>query len=159
MKNIIYSEKYFDMSQFSRNQTIMSSRIDFEVDLIKNMNQRRHNSLLHQKSKHFGVRIIKLVRSLSSDYALRPLHSQLLKSGTSINANVRESEFAQSPADFVNKLSIALKEANETEGWLELLYEAECLNNAGYESMQKDCDELIALLISSINTTKRNNNL
>ena len=123
------------------------------------MYQRREISILHQKSKRFGVRIIELVKYLSNDSVLYPLHSQLLKSGTSINANVRESEFAQSASDFVHKLSISLKEANETVGWLELLFESDCLNKREYDSIKGDCDELIALLVSSIKTTKRNNNL
>ena len=83
----------------------------------------------------------------------------MLRSGTSISANVHESEFAQSPSDFVSKLHIALKEANETMNWLNLLHDTGYLDDKGFESMINDCDEVIALLVSSIKTIKKNNNI
>ena len=81
------------------------------------------------------------------------LSKQILRSGTSIGASIRESEFAQSNADFINKLSISLKEANETDYWLNLLKDSDY--NA-FNSMEIDCGELIALLVSSIKTAKNN---
>jgi four helix bundle protein len=76
---------------------------------------------------------------------------------TSISANVHESEFAQSPSDFTSKLHIALKEANETMNWLNLLHDVDHLSDQAFESMAADCNELIALLVSSIKTIKNNN--
>ena len=86
------------------------------------------------------------------------LSKQILRSGTSIGANARESNNAQSTADFINKLSIALKEADETAYWMELLYESGIINHQQFNSIYNDLKELIALLTSSIKTCKQNNN-
>ena len=83
--------------------------------------------------------------------------NQVFRSGTAIGALVSEATYAQSSADFINKLSIALKECNETLYWLNILKDTEYLNEDDFESMSKDCQELLALLISSIKTTKQNN--
>lgn len=82
------------------------------------------------------------------------LCKQILRSGTAIGALVRESEFAQSNADFINKLSVALKEANETDYWLNLLKDSGYIEENSFRSMESDCGELIALLVSSIRTVK-----
>ena len=95
----------------------------------------------------------------SNDWKLQTIYKQILKSGTSISANVHESEFAQSPSDFASKLHIALKEANETMNWLNLLHDTGVLDEKGFESMAEDCSEVIALLVSSIKTIKKNNQL
>ena len=91
------------------------------------------------------------------DWKLQAIYKQVLRSGTSISANVHESEFAQSPSDFISKLHIALKEANETMNWLNLLHDTDFLDDKGFESMAADCNEIMALLVSSIKTTKKNN--
>lgn len=83
------------------------------------------------------------------------MSKQLLRSGTSIGANVRESEHAESKADFIHKLSIALKEANETEYWLDLLNETNYLNDSEYISIQFDIKEILKLLISIIKASKQ----
>ena len=90
-------------------------------------------------------------------YAEHAICTQLLKSGTSIGANVREAEHAESREDFIHKLKIALKEANETEYWLEIFYRAEYLTSELYESVNSDCKELNRLLISIIKKLKTNN--
>ena len=82
------------------------------------------------------------------------LSKQMMRSGTSIGAMIRESEHAQSKADFINKLSIALKEANETEYWLMLLRQADYLNEDEFNSIIVDCRELLRLLIAIVKTTK-----
>ena len=92
-------------------------------------------------------------------WKLQIVYKQVLKSGTSISANVHESEFAQSPSDFASKLHIALKEANETMNWLNLLHDTDILSDKDFDSMSADCCELIALLVASIKTTKKNNQL
>ena len=116
------------------------------------------NSPLSQKSEAFSGRIIKMVRFLNKEkeQCLSSMYNQVLRSGTSISANIAESQFAQSPADFITKLHIALKEANETRKWLNMLSTADCITQQQYESMNADLSEVIAMLVSSINTSKRN---
>ena len=116
----------------------------------------RNNSLLHAKSYAFALRIIKMVRHLKEEKHEYILSKQVLRSGTSIGALVRESEFAQSPADFINKLSVALKEANETDYWLNLLKDSQYIDEKSFESIENECGELIALLVSSIKTVRNN---
>ncbi len=121
---------------------------------------KREESILHSKSKSFAVRVINLIRTLNTrERVLSSLYDQLLRSGTSIHANIRESEFAHSSSDFINKLTISLKEANETAGWLELFCEAKCITSTEYVGMMHDCNELIALLVALINTKKKNSQI
>ena len=115
---------------------------------------------MHKKSYEFAVRIVRMfLHFTDNDWKLQAIYKQVLRSGTSISANVHESEFAQSPLDFVSKLHIALKEANETMNWLNLLHDTGYLDDKGFESIVNDCDEVIALLVSSIKTIKKNNNI
>ena len=123
-------------------------------------NYKRDGSILHIKSYAFAVRVVKMfLHFTGNDYKLMVIYKQVLRSGTSISANVHESEFAQSPSDFTSKLHTALKEANETMNWLNLLCDTGYLSDKEFESMANDCSELIALLVSSINTVKKNNNI
>ncbi len=122
---------------------------------MKNSRNRK-DSLLHAKSYAFALRIIGMNKYLREQVQEYVLSKQILRSGTAIGALVRESEFAQSQADFINKLSVALKEANETDYWLNLLHDSQYINNTVFESMESDCGELIALLVSSIRTVKNN---
>lgn len=122
---------------------------------MKNSRNRK-DSLLHVKSYAFALRIIGMNKYLREQVQEYVLSKQILRSGTAIGALVRESEFAQSQADFINKLSVALKEANETDYWLNLLHDSQYINNTVFESMESDCGELIALLVSSIRTVKNN---
>ena len=114
---------------------------------------------LRQKSKQFAIRIIRFYSFLQKEKGEIVISKQILRSGTSIGANARESNNAQSTADFINKLSIALKEADETAYWMELLYESDIIDQQQFDSMYIDLKELIALLTSSIKTCKQNNNL
>lgn len=111
-------------------------------------------SLLKQKSYDFALRIIKLHKYLSDEKREYILSKQVLRSGTAIGALVSESEFAQSKADFINKLSIALKEANETAYWLSLLKDSSYLSPQMFDSIEPDTKELIKLLVSSVKTAK-----
>jgi len=115
-------------------------------------------SILFIKSKCFASRILKMTKHLYSEHhkIFATDYNQVHRSGTSIMANVSESQFAQSPADFVHKLQIALKEANETLSWLQTLHSNDCLTVAEFKSMESDCRELIALLVSSVKISKRN---
>ena len=120
-----------------------------------------NNSPLSQKSEAFSARVIKMVQYLNKekDKCLSSVYNQVLRSDTSISANIGESQFAQSPADFVTKLHIALKEANETRKWLNMLLSANCLTTTQFDSMDADLSEIIAMLVSSINTSKRNQSI
>ena len=115
-----------------------------------------NSSPLTKKSYLFGVRIVNMVKYIKCTPKEHAMTNQVLRSGTAIGALVSESTYAQSPADFINKLSIALKECNETLYWLNILKDTEYLNEQEFESMSSDCQELLALLISSIKTTKQN---
>ena len=107
------------------------------------------------KSYAFALRVIKLRNFLcgNGEYVLS---KQVLRSGTSIGANCREARNAQSRFDFISKLNIALKEADETAYWLELLNDAEYIDTSSFNSIHNDCIELIKLLTSIIKTTKDN---
>jgi four helix bundle protein len=115
-------------------------------------------SIIGPKSIAFAIRIIKLYKYLCQHQKEFVLSKQLLRSGTSIGALIREAEHAQSKADFLHKMNISLKEANESEYWLFLLREGVYLQDDEYNSIQKDCDELIKLLVSIVKTTKLNLN-
>ena len=117
----------------------------------------RKESILKKKTESFAVRIIRLYQYLVNQQKETIMSKQVYRSGTSIGANVAESN-AQSDADFISKLSIALKEANETEYWIRNLYSANLIDNARYISLQKDNEEIIKLLVSSIKTMKRKTN-
>ena len=105
------------------------------------------------KSKEFAVRIINLYKHLCANKKEYVLSKQVLRSGTSIGANVREANVAQSKKEFVAKMNISLKEAAETEYWLELLHETDYITQAEYESLAEDCSVLNRLLISIIKTS------
>ena len=114
-----------------------------------------NDNIVHDKSKAFAIHIIRFVRYLQTEKKDFVLSHQILRSGTSIGANVRESRNAQSTADFVNKLSIALKEADETAYWLELLVESHTIDQTIFNSLYNDNKELIALLTSIIKNNKK----
>lgn len=113
-------------------------------------------NVIKNKSLEFALRIVKLFQYLSDTKKEYVLSKQLLRSGTAIGALVRESEHAESKADFIHKLSIALKEANESDYWIELLYRSGYLAESEYQSLFSDLDEIIRLLVSIIKTSKTN---
>ncbi|HHY57502.1 MAG TPA: four helix bundle protein [Chloroflexi bacterium] len=113
-------------------------------------------NVVAEKSKQFAVRIIRFYKYLCSEQKEFVLSKQILRSGTSIGANVRESRNAQSKADFISKMSIALKEADETAYWLELLKESETIDQKQFKSLYDDVEELIRLLTTIIKTAKSN---
>ena len=109
------------------------------------------NNVIYYLSKKFALRIIKLYSFLCETKHEFVISKQLYRSGTSIGANIAESTFAQSDADYVSKLKIALKEASESKYWLELLYEANALNQKEFESLVNDVNTIIGTLINIIN--------
>ncbi len=116
----------------------------------------KDSNIIKEKTMAFAIRIANLYKFLCTDKKEFVLSKQILRSGTSIGANVREAEHAQSRTDFIHKMSIALKEANETEYWLELLYKADYINIEQFNSINSDSIEINKILISIIRTTKDN---
>jgi four helix bundle protein len=114
----------------------------------------KKENIVMNKSYSFALRIIKLFRHLVANQNEYVLSKQVLRCGTSIGALIKEAEHAQSKADFINKMSIALKEANETEYWLMLLKDSNYLDEKSYFSIQRDSTELIRLLASIVKSSK-----
>ena len=113
------------------------------------------NDELSNQSMDFAVRIINLVKDLKAKHE-SVISNQIGRSGTSIGANIREAQYAHGKADFISKLQIALKEANETGYWLELLYRSGYLSEEEFKALDSACASIRVMLISSINTTKQN---
>jgi len=113
-------------------------------------------SILADKSKLFAVRIVRLYQYLCKEKHEFVMAKQLLKSGTSFGANVHEAGFAVSKKEFAVKMQIALKEAVESEYWLELLKETEYISKEQYESVNADCGEMIKMISASVKTAKNN---
>lgn len=112
-------------------------------------------SPLRDKSYAFAIKIVKLSQSLVSERKEFVLSKQILRSGTAIGALIRESEFGASKADFINKLTVSLKESNETEFWLMLLHDTGYLIKEDFETLKRECNELISMLVASIKTAKK----
>ena len=102
------------------------------------------------KSKAFALRIVRMYQYLSLEKKEFVLSRQILRSGTSIGANVREAQYAQSRKDFISKMSIALKEASETEYWLELLHESGYINDTAFKDIHQECTELVRIITSIV---------
>lgn len=113
------------------------------------------NDQLSTQSMDFAVAIIDLVKKLKSRHE-SVISSQIGRSGTSIGANIREAQYAHGKADFIAKLQIALKEANETDYWLELLYRTEYLTESEFKALDSACTSIRVMLISSVSTAKNN---
>ena len=119
----------------------------------------KEENLVLRKSKAFAVRTIKLYQYLNDEKKEYVLSKQVLRSGTSIGANIKEAVRAQSTADFLSKMQIALKEASESEYWLELLIETNYITDKAADSMLLECRELIKLITAIVRTSKENNGL
>ena len=112
-------------------------------------------SILATKSLDFAIRVVNGVKYLQDTQKEFVMSKQLLRSGTSIGANIHEGIYAQSKADFISKYSIALKEANESSYWLVLLFKTKYLSEEIYESMKTDVDEIIRMVIASLKTARK----
>ncbi|AQQ71924.1 four helix bundle protein [Limihaloglobus sulfuriphilus] len=113
----------------------------------------RKVSVLQNKSFNFAKRIVGCTRYLQDKKKEFVMSRQVLRSGTAIGALIREAEFARSRQDFCNKMTIALKEANETDYWISLLKETEYINKEMFNSLNSDCCELVAMLVSTVKTS------
>ena len=114
-------------------------------------------NVLKVKSYEFAIRIVKLTQYLQESKKEYTLSKQVIRCGTAIGALIREAEYGQSKSDFVHKLSISLKEASETQYWLNLLKDTGYVDEKMHDSLSRDCIELIKLLTSSIKTVKSKN--
>ena len=112
------------------------------------------DSVLRNKSKEFAKNIVFLCRKMKQNGVESALTNQLLRCGTSVGANIHEVQYAQGTKDFISKFEIALKECNESEYWLELLYETNSLGEEEFQKFQKVCIELRRMLVSSVTTLK-----
>jgi len=112
------------------------------------------DNVVYAKSYDFAIRAVKLSQYLQKEHKEFVLSKQVLRCGTSIGALIREGHYAQSKADFISKLSIALKEANETDYWIDLLKDTGYMTEAMHQSMKHDIDEIVALLVSIIKSSK-----
>ncbi len=115
-------------------------------------------NVIKTKSFAFALRIVKLYQYLQTKKKEFVLSKQLLRSGTAIGALIREAEQAESNADFIHKMAIALKEANETDYWVDLSFQSGYLDETAYNSIRQDLSELLKLLTSIIKTSKQNRN-
>ncbi len=120
---------------------------------------KKEDNIVATKSKTFAIRIIRMYQWLTNEKKEFVLSKQCLRSGTSIGANIAEGMKGQSTNDFIAKLHISLKEANETAYWLDLLKETDYIDEKTFLSIEKDCTELIKLITSIIKSTKNNNNI
>ena len=118
----------------------------------------KKDNVIVDKSKVFALRIIKLYKYLNEEKREYILSKQLVRSGTSIGANIMEAIRGQSNADFTAKMNIALKEASETEYWLELLHKSDYLTNEQFDSIHTDCIEILKILMAIINSSRKENN-
>ncbi len=116
------------------------------------------DNVVVDKSFSFAVRIVNLCKYLQSEHKEYVLSKQLIRSGTSVGANIEESQSAQSTADFIHKLSISQKEIRETNYWIKLLFKTDFLDEKMYESLKSDADEMVRLITSIIKTTKGKRN-
>ena len=122
--------------------------------IIKEETVKYYNPIL-EKSFTFSVRVVKFYQLKNKDnYSLNPLFKQLLRSGTSIGANISEAQSAFTKKDFINKLGISLKESKETEYWLKLLNKTEIISEKEFKSLFNDCEEISKLLTSIIKSSK-----
>ena len=112
------------------------------------------DSIAKQKSMAFSIRIVRLYRYLAEEHNEYVLSKQLLRSGTSIGANVAEAIYGSSRKDFIAKLQIALKECAETLYWLELLHSCDYLSGTMYQSLATDCEEIRKILVSSVKSSQ-----
>lgn len=113
-------------------------------------------NILKTKSYDFALEVIKEVKQIKANHKEFDLSRQLIRSGTAIGALIREAEFGQTKKDFVHKLSISLKEANETDYWLRLLNDAGMIPEKSFHNLFPKCEELLKMLVSSIKTARSN---
>lgn len=116
------------------------------------------DSIMRTRAKEFAKSIVLLCRKIKEEHREAVLANQILRSGTSIGANIHEAQYAQGTKDFISKLEIALKESYETEYWLELLFETDSIEENEYKELRGECGAIRRMLIASLNTVKSKEN-
>lgn len=134
--------------------TIIDSADVIKEQLTGNKEQLMNNNIVKEKSEKFAIRIVKLYKHLSESKKENVLSKQILRSGTSIGANLAEAECAISKNDFLAKIYIALKESSETQYWLRLLKNTNYITNQEFDSLFADCNEITKILVKTIKTIK-----
>lgn len=114
------------------------------------------DNVIEKRTYAFALRVVNAYKFLCREKSEYVLSKQLLRSGTAVGALMREAKFAQSRADFINKASIALKEANETLYWIDLLHDGDYIEDSVYSSIHKEANEITSILVSIVKTTKAN---
>ncbi|GLR17533.1 hypothetical protein GCM10007940_21480 [Portibacter lacus] len=132
--------------------------IDNGVSLKENNFETMKNSIVGQKAYSFALEIILVYKNLTTTHKEFVLSKQLLRSGTAVGALIQEAEHAQSKADFLNKMNVALKEANETCYWISLLKDSKYISESTYNTVYPNSIEILKMLISIVKTTKNNLN-
>lgn len=112
------------------------------------------DSILRTKSKEFAKQVVFVCRKLKTNHVEHVLVNQLLRSGTSVGANIHEAQYAQGSKDFISKFEISLKECNESDYWIELLYETNCLSKEDFDNLKSSIIEIRRMLVSSVTTLK-----
>lgn len=112
------------------------------------------DSILRTKSKEFAKQVVFICRKLKANHVEHVLVNQLLRSGTSVGANIHEAQYAQGSKDFISKFEISLKECNESDYWIELLYETNCLSKEDFDNLKSSIIEIRRMLVSSVTTLK-----
>lgn len=113
-------------------------------------------NILKDKSYAFAIKVVKVCQYLNNSKKEYVISKQLLRSGTSVGALIREAEFGQSKKDFISKMSISLKEANETDYWITILKDTDYISTDEYKILKNDIEEILRMLVSSIKTAKKN---
>lgn len=113
-------------------------------------------NILKDKSYAFAIKVVKVCQYLNNSKKEYVISKQLLRSGTSVGALIREAEFGQSKKDFISKMSISLKEANETDYWISILKDTNYISIEEYKILKNDIEEILRMLVSSIKTAKKN---
>ena len=112
------------------------------------------DSVLRDKAKKFAIDIVFLCREMKANHIESPLTNQILRSGTSVGANIHEAQYAQGKKDFISKLEISLKESYEVEFWLDVLFDTNSISDDKYKKLQNDCGAIRRMLIASLKTIK-----
>lgn len=132
-------------------------KFNFKLQRSKKMvlTRKLHDNDIYDLSKSFALRIVRLYKYLTDNKKEYVISKQLLRAGTSIGANVHEAKNAQTRPDFATKMNIALKEATESQYWLELLHDADYIDDKEFISISEDCDHVTAVLVKIVKATKR----
>ena len=139
-----------------KQQEYHSDEVGIQLKFLMFCGDDMSNSVMRDRSKEFAKNVVFLCRKMRAEHKEAVIINQLLRSGTSIGANIHEAQYAQGTKDFISKLEIAQKECYETEYWLELLFETGCMEEREYKFIRNECGAIRRMLIASLTTVKSN---